>query len=169
MAAEAANAYADVHPKSSREGCDIAGLGIMMNSVPFDKVRYVMRWIMASFYIVAGIFHLTRPDAFLPIVPNEVPFPVGVVLVTGICEIAGGLALMTERMRWLAGVMLTLYAVCVFPANIKHAIDGIDLPPVPNSWWYHGPRLALQPVLVWWALFSSRVIDWPFGKVPGQA
>jgi hypothetical protein len=24
----------------------------------------------------------------------------------------------------------------VFPANIKHVIEGIHLPPVPDSWWY---------------------------------
>jgi uncharacterized membrane protein len=60
--------------------------------------------------------------------------------------------------------MLALYAVCVFPANIKHAFEGIDLPPVPDTWWYHGPRLLMQPVLVWWALFCAGVIDWPWRK-----
>jgi hypothetical protein len=50
----------------------------------------------------------------------------------------------------------------VFPANIKHAIEHVRLPPAPDSWWYHGPRLALQPVLVWWAVFCAEVVDWPF-------
>ena len=117
---------------------------------------------MAAFYAGAGILHLTVPDKFLPIVPNWVPFPTAVILITGICELAGSLALLTRPLRRLAGVMLAAYAVCVFPANIKHAIDGIDLPPIPNSWWYHTPRLALQPLLVWAALFCSGVIDWPF-------
>jgi uncharacterized membrane protein len=85
-----------------------------------------------------------------------------VVLLTGLCEIAGSIALLTVRWRRLAGVMLALYAVCVFPANIKHALAGISLPPVPDSWWYHGPRLALQPVFVWWALVCAGVTDWPF-------
>jgi uncharacterized membrane protein len=62
--------------------------------------------------------------------------------------------------------MLALYAVFVFPANIKHAVEGIRLPPVPDSWWYHGPRLLMQPVLVWWALFCAGVIDWPWTKNP---
>ena len=57
--------------------------------------------------------------------------------------------------------MLALYAACVFPTNVKHALDGISLPPVPDSWWYHAPRLAFQPILVWWALFCAGVIDWP--------
>ena len=44
---------------------------------------------------------------------------------TGLCGIAGTIALLTGRFRYLAGVMLALYAVCVFPANIKHATDGV--------------------------------------------
>jgi uncharacterized membrane protein len=141
----------------------------MMCLQSIERSRQVMRRIMAGFYILTGIVHVVMPETFLPIVPTWVPFPAQVVLATGICEIAGGSALLTNRLRRLAGVMLALYAICVFPSNIKHAIEGIDLPPVPNSWWYHGPRLALQPVLVWWALFSSSVIDWPFGGKPDQA
>jgi uncharacterized membrane protein len=131
--------------------------------------RLVMRWIMITFYMVAGIAHLGLTDKFLLIVPDWVLFPRAVVLLTGICEIAGSIALAGTRFRWLAGIMLALYAVCVFPANIKHAIDGIHLPPVPDSWWYHGPRLALQPVLVWWALFCAGVIDWPLRAKTPQA
>jgi uncharacterized membrane protein len=129
--------------------------------------RAVMRWIMASFYLLAGIAHLTLTDKFLLIVPDWVPFPRAVVLVTGICEVAGSIALLSARLRRLAGIMLALYAICVLPANIKHAIEGINLPPVPDSWLYHGPRLALQPVLVWWALFCAGVIDWPWRPKPG--
>ena len=124
--------------------------------------RPIMRWIMAAFYALAGIGHLITPDAFLPIVPDWVPLPREVVLLTGVCEIAGSVALLTMRLRWLAGVMLALYALCVWPANIKHALEHIDLPSVPDSWWYHGPRLALQPVLIWWALFCAGVTDWPW-------
>ena len=128
------------------------------------RVRSVMRWTMALFYLAAGILHLTATDGFLAIVPNWVPAPRAVVLATGVCEIAGALALLTLRWRWLAGVMLALYALCVFPANIKHALEGVQVAGLPGSWWYHGPRLALQPVIIWWALFSAAAIDWPFGR-----
>jgi uncharacterized membrane protein len=128
------------------------------------KMRNVMRWIMAAFYIVAGVGHVLHPDPFLAIVPGWVPLPREVILLTGLCELAGAAALLTTRLRALAGVMLALYALCVWPANVKHAIDHIVLPPIPDTWWYHGPRLAFQPVLIWWALFCSGVIDWPWRR-----
>jgi uncharacterized membrane protein len=123
--------------------------------------RVAMRWILATFYLAAGIAHLAAPDGFLPIVPGWVPWPRETVLATGICEIAGGVGLLTGRFRRFAGTMLALYALSVWPANIKHAMEGIHLPPIPDTWWYHGPRLALQPVLIWWALWCAGVIDWP--------
>jgi uncharacterized membrane protein len=124
-----------------------------------------MRYIMAAFYLLAGVLHLTIPQKFLLIVPDWVPLPYEAVIFTGVCEIVGSVALLFRRTARLAGIMLALYAVCVFPANIKHAVEGIDVPGIPNGWLYHGPRLALQPVLVWWALFCAGLIDWPAGRV----
>jgi uncharacterized membrane protein len=125
-----------------------------------------MRWAMAVFYLSAGVVHLRAPGAFLPIVPDWVPWPRETVIITGVCEIAGAAAILTRRLRWWAGVMLALYAVCVFPANVKHALDNVQLSGLPTSWWYHAPRLVLQPVIVWWALFCGRVVDWPFTARP---
>ena len=85
-----------------------------------------------------------------------------VLLATCVCEIAGAVALLTQRLRWLAGFMLALYAIAVFPANIKHAFENVPIAGVTLGWWYHAPRLALQPLLVWWALFCSGVIDRPW-------
>jgi uncharacterized membrane protein len=129
-----------------------------------DTGRAVMRWIMAAFYAAAGLAHLWAPDKLLAITPSWVPFAPQVVLVTGLCELAGAAALVTKPLRWSAGVALAAYALCVWPANFKHAIDGVDLPYVANSWLYHGPRLALQPVIVWWALYCSGAIDWPWRR-----
>ena len=127
----------------------------------YERTRHAMRWALAIFYGVAGIVHLRSPAAFLPIVPDWVPWPHEIIVVTGLCELAGAVALLVPGLRWAAAVMLALYAIAVFPANIKHAVDNVQVAGLPSSWWYHGPRFALQPVLVWWALFCGRVIDWP--------
>jgi uncharacterized membrane protein len=125
--------------------------------------RNILRWLLAAAYLVVGFLHLHSPQTFIPIVPDWVPFPAQTVRMTGLCEIAGAIALITGRFRYLAGVMLALYAVCVFPANVKHATDGVVIGGTRLGWWYHAPRLAFQPVIVWWALFAGQVIDWPFG------
>jgi uncharacterized membrane protein len=130
--------------------------------------RTASRWAMAAIYLVAGIFHLATPGTFLMIMPDWVPYPRDVILGTGICEIAGAFGLMTRSLRRAAGVAFALYAVCVFPANIKHAFEGVPAGQIQLGWWYHAPRLALQPVLVWWALFAGGVIDWPFAKKADQ-
>ena len=127
-----------------------------------ERGRTISRWILATLYFAAGLFHLGTPGTFLMITPDWVPFPRGVILVTGLCELAGSIGLLTRSLRRAAGIGLALYAVCVFPANIKHAIDGLPPGQVQLGWWYHAPRLALQPVLVWWALFAGSVVDWPF-------
>jgi uncharacterized membrane protein len=128
------------------------------------KERWSARWMLAAVYLVAGLFHLAMPSTFLMIMPDRAPFPRQVILVTGLCEIAGAVGLLTRSLRRAAGVGLALYAVCVFPANIKHALDGLPAGQVQLGWWYHAPRLALQPVLVWWALFAGDVVDWPFRR-----
>ena len=122
------------------------------------------RWLLALAYLVAGIAHIRSPAGFIAITPQWVPFPAQVILLTGLAEIAGAAGLMIPRLRRAAGIGLALYALCVWPANIHHAIDDIALGGVHLSWWYHGPRLALQPVIIWWALWASGVTDWPFRR-----
>jgi uncharacterized membrane protein len=130
----------------------------------FALVRAVMRWLLAAFFVAAGVAHLATPEPFLKITPDWVPFAPQVILVTGLCELAGAAALVTRPLRSFAGIALALYALCVWPANIKQALDHIVLPDIPDSWWYHGPRLAFQPVIIWWALFCAGVIDWPWRR-----
>lgn len=124
-----------------------------------------MRWILAAFFIAAGSAHLAAPQALLAITPGWVPLPRQVIFIAGLFEFAAAAALITKPLRRYAGIALAAYAVCVFPANIKHAVEGIDIAGLPSSWWYHAPRLALQPVIVWWALFTGEVIDWPWKRL----
>lgn len=134
--------------------------------LPHPRLRAVLRWGLAVIYIAFGVVHLRSAPGFLSIMPAWVPYPLEVVLLTGVCEILGAIGLLIPRLRWISGVMLALYAVCVYPANLHHAFGGVTVGSLPSSWWYHGPRLAFQPVFVWWALFAGGVIDWPFRRKP---
>lgn len=103
--------------------------------------------------------HLVATDAMVRIVPAWVPAPHLVVILTGACELLGAAALLSPPpWRRAAGWALAAYALCVWPANIHHAaLDltaGTGLPV-----WYHAPRLALQPLIIWWALWASGAVD----------
>lgn len=110
--------------------------------------------MLVAFYGVAGVAHLVVTDAMVRIVPGWVPWPRAVVIATGLCELAGALALLLPRRRVAAGWALALYALCVWPANVQHAIidlsHGTGLPLA-----YHAPRLLLQPAIIAWALYAS--------------
>ena len=139
----------------------------MSSDLPLDRsstTRAAMRWLLAAFYAAAGMAHLWVADKLLAITPSWVPFAPQLIFITGLCELAGALALVTEPLRRWAGFALAAYAICVWPANFKHAIDGVDLPYIANSWLYHGPRLLFQPVLVWWALYCADIIEWPWRR-----
>ena len=133
-------------------------------SLRIERWRTGLRWLLAAIFLYAGYMHVARPQFFLPIVPDWVPLPRETVIATGLCEIAGAIGLLIPRLRWLAGVMLAAYAVCVFPANMKHAFGHVAVGKGQLGWWYHGPRLLFQPVIVWWCLFAGGAIDWPFHR-----
>ena len=136
---------------------------------PQSRARTALRWLLAAAYLFAGVAHLRSPAGFLQITPGWVPHPALVIALTGLAEIAGAIGLgLIPRLRHAAGIGLALYAVGVFPANINHALNHIPLGGRALGWWYHGPRFALQPVLVWLALWTGGVTDWPFGRKSGN-
>lgn len=136
----------------------------MTASAAPSMTRVVVRVLLALFYAAAGVMHIRSPGGFLKITPDWVPYPEQVVFLTGVAELAGAAGLMLAPFRRAAGIGLALYAICVYPANINHAINNIALGGETLSWWYHGPRLAMQPVFVWLALWVGDVTDWPFGR-----
>src|SRR6201747_3167453 len=94
---------------------------------PAPRVRLGLRLALALFYFGAGVLHLPQGAPFALIVPPWVPAPRLVVAVTGVCELLGATGLMIPISRRLAGAMLALYAVCVFPANLHHALDHVHV------------------------------------------
>ena len=127
----------------------------------FSNDRTILRLFLAGFYIAAGCVHLYAPEAHLLIAPSWVPFPYEVIVVTGLFEMSVPLGLFHQSLRAATGWSLALYAALVFPANLFHALYHICVSALRSTWFYRGPSLALQPVLVWAALYAGEIIDWP--------
>jgi uncharacterized membrane protein len=142
-------------------GLVAAGLGWL--GVPvFDEIPEAMRWGLALPLILAGLDHLRNPGRYLAMMPDFVPQPGFFVAFTGVAEIAGAVGIVVPWTQWLAGMMLAIYFVAVFPANIKVALTGGRVEGMPDSRVYYWARLAFQPLVVWWSLFAAEVTPWPF-------
>lgn len=128
-----------------------------------SRWRAVVRVGLGVAYTAAGVLHLTAPRPFLRIIPDWVPHAELVIAFTGLAELAGAAALVqpwSRPLRRAGGIGLALYALCVWPANVNHMIidltTGTGLP-----LWYHAPRMVLQPVLIWAALWAGEVVRRP--------
>lgn len=123
--------------------------------------RAETRWVLALLYALAGVLHLLLPRPFFGIMPTWVPQPEVVIALTGLAELAGAGGLLqpwSPALRRAAGWGLAAYAVCVFPANIVHFIRDMARPDHGLGLGYHVPRMFLQPVLVWLALWVGQVV-----------
>jgi uncharacterized membrane protein len=111
--------------------------------------------LLTAFFTLAGVMHFVRPREYRAIVPPRLPAR-EVVVVSGVAEIAGGLAVIPRATRRLAGRWLIALLVAVFPANVYMALRpeevarrgaAADRLPVWMLW----ARLPLQPLMMWWA------------------
>jgi uncharacterized membrane protein len=91
-----------------------------------SRFKRTLRFLAAGAMVAIGVSHFTSPGGFVKIVPAFLPAPLALVYISGFFEIAGGLGLLLERTRRLAGYGLIALYVAVFPANLNMAINDIQ-------------------------------------------
>jgi uncharacterized membrane protein len=115
---------------------------------------------LAAFFTFAGVMHFVIPRSYTAIVPPSLPRHRELVVISGLAEIAGGLAVIAPATRrpfarwWLIALL-----AAVFPANVHMAVNpeqipGLDLERLPR--WALWARLPLQPLAVWWVWRATR-------------
>lgn len=113
------------------------------------KLKTVMKYLLAFFFVAAGLNHFWHPELYLQIMPPYLPWHRELVLLSGLVEVVLGVLLLIPRYtQWAAwGTILLLLAV--YPANIHMAVNHHLYPQVPI--WFHWVRLPLQFVFIAWA------------------
>jgi glutathione peroxidase-family protein/uncharacterized membrane protein len=120
-------------------------------------IQIFFRLLLGAGLLYAGIGHLTwARTEFLAQVPPWLPMNADlVVILSGVVEILLGAALIgMPRQRAKLGWIVATFFVLIFPGNISQYVNGIDAFGL-NSDMARGIRLAFQPLLVVWALWST--------------
>lgn len=122
-----------------------------------ETIRNLARILLGSALIFAGIGHLTTSRLeFQAQVPTWLPLdPDFVVLASGIVEIVLGIALvLLFKYKAIVGILTALFFIAIFPGNISQLVTQTDAFGL-NSDTARAVRLAFQPLLVLWALWST--------------
>jgi uncharacterized membrane protein len=120
------------------------------------KPQKIFLLLAALFYSLAGVLHFLRPAMYMKIIPPYVPWHLAMVYVSGAAEILGGIGLLIPRIRRGAALGLVALLIAVFPANVYMATDPIEAGAGSLSPAVLWGRLLLQPILIWWVLWSTK-------------
>jgi len=121
-------------------------------------MRTLARLALGLFLVTAGVGHLTtQRKPFQAQVPDWVPLDKDTVVVaSGVVEIALGSGLIVlHKQKTAMGRLAALFFVAIFPGNISQFVTktsafGLDTDRK------RAIRLLFQPLLVAWALLSTR-------------
>ena len=132
-------------------------------------VKLIFRLLLGAFMTYAGIIHLTfNRQEFVAQVPTWLQFSPGftdfVVLASGVVEIAFGLGIifLVAKKKAIAGALLALFYVAIFPGNINQYVNHIDAFGL-NTDNLRLIRLFFQPVLIFLALWTTG--GWKYWKL----
>ena len=117
-------------------------------------LKEILRWALAVFFIAAGCLHFRNPHFYERMMPPYLPWPYALVLISGVCEIILGLALLVPRLTRFAAFGLIALLLAVFPANLQMALHPELFPEFTRTALLI--RLPLQLVLILWASWYTR-------------
>ena len=133
-------------------------MNLLMNLLPPGEAprKSALRLLLSLGMTAIGVAHFLAVDEFTRVVPDYLPAPRLLVLVSGACEIAGGLGLLIAPVRRAAAWGLAALYVAVFPANVymatHHLSPGGAAIPDALLW----GRLPLQALFIAGALWLAR-------------
>lgn len=122
-----------------------------------QRLRAVSRWILAAAFVFAGVMHFVITDAYVGIMPAWVPLHREMVLLSGVCEIAGGIGLLVPRTRRAAGIGLVLLLVAVFPANAQMLLNARAAGASALAQVLLWARLPLQLAVIAWVVYAAEL------------
>ena len=122
-----------------------------------SPIKRVLLWLMAAFYVFAGVMHFVRPDYYTPAMPPYLPWHEALIFLSGVAEVGLGIAVLIPSLRrWAAWGIIALL-IAIFPANVHIALYNVPMFGNPEgAGIFNWIRLPLQLVLILWAWWYTQ-------------
>ncbi len=107
-------------------------------------------YAMAFFYITAGILHFLKPNIYISIMPNYLPFRKFLVHLSGFIEIVLGISICFSKLHNIAiyGLITMLLVFLLVHYNIINMYNEEEAT-CPK--WLFWIRIPIQFLLIFWA------------------
>lgn len=121
-------------------------------------IQKLLTYALGLFFIVAGVNHFIQPDFYYPLIPDYLPWPKFINLISGVLEVLLGLGILLPSSRKVSAAGILVLMVLFIPSHIYFiqigscVEDGLCVPE-----WLAWLRLVLiHPLLILWALYISK-------------
>lgn len=120
------------------------------------KLRLILKYLLAAFFVLAGVNHFINPVFYLKMTPPYLPWHLLLIYLSGVFETALGILLLIPKFTRIAAWGLIALLIAVFPANIHMAVNHELFPEYQAlTLWL---RLPLQVVMIAWAYWYTRPV-----------
>lgn len=118
---------------------------------------------MAVFIIFTGFSHFKFQKGMAMMIPDFIPAKLFWVYFTGIIEIAAGIGLMIPSIRELTAILLIVFYVLVFIANINSSRKKINIFKAdftgPGMTYLYKERIPMQIILILWTWYFGIYLN----------
>ena len=112
---------------------------------------------MAVFIIFTGLSHFKFQKGMALMIPDFIPNKMFWVYFTGVLEIAAGIGLMIPQLREITAILLIVFYVVVFIANINSSKKRINIFKAdytgPGMTYLYKERIPMQIILIVWTWY----------------
>ena len=119
-----------------------------------SKVKIALRWLLIVFYLVAGVNHFVHPEFYLPLIPDYLPNPELINIISGVFEILLAIGVMMPKYRRLSVIGIILMLIAFIPSHVYFIQQGacIDAQGLCTPVWLAWVRLfPIHPLFMFWA------------------
>ncbi|WP_126651312.1 DoxX family protein [Chryseobacterium aureum] len=112
---------------------------------------------MAVFILFTGISHFKFQKGMAMMIPDFIPAKMFWVYFTGVLEMAAGIGLMIPAIRELTAILVIIFYVLVFIANINSSRKKINIFKAdytgPGMKYLYTERIPMQIILIVWTWY----------------